>query len=224
MNLQKPPESNSHPTDLGVSNTFDISMKLENFMLEEYKHQDITGSLNLYLLLTGIFVSAFGLAYQFGKNLQLYLVPVLMASLFIFGIISFFFFARTIGLGLLYLEALERMNMMRDFYVQQFQPQIPTIGDILRSYTTSISFYTIFLPVNNRLGLMLALVASLCFAGVAFLGSELGFHINNGVLFPLPSDIRPYSIGLIVGLTTFLFQILYFSLLQNTFRKLETKL
>jgi len=158
MNLQKPPESNSHPTDLGVSNTFDISMKLENFMLEEYKHasalslqimQDITGSLNLYLLLTGIFVSAFGLAYQFGKNLQLYLVPVLMASLFIFGIISFFFFARTIGLGLLYLEALERMNMMRDFYVQQFQPQIPTIGDILRSYTTSISFYTIFLPVNN---------------------------------------------------------------------------
>jgi len=71
---------------------------------------------------------------------------------------------------------------------------------------------------------MLALVASLCFAGVAFLGSELGFHINNGVLFPLPSDIRPYSIGLIVGLTTFLFQILYFSLLQNTFRKLETKL
>lgn len=110
---------------------------------------------------------------------------------------------------------------MRAFYVQQFQHQIPTIGDILRSYTSSSSFYTVFLPLNSLLGFLLASISSLCFAGVAFLGSEMLFHINNGVIFPLPSDIRPYIIGLIVGIAVFLLQTLYFRHIQEIAKKLD---
>jgi hypothetical protein len=103
-------------------------------------------------------------------------------------------------------ELTERMNIMRDFYVQKFKPQIPTIGDIIYSYADSSYFYKSFIPILGLLSFLLAFMASLSFGGVAFLAGELGLHINKGILFPLPSDIRPYIIGLIVCIATFLIQ------------------
>ena len=89
------------------------------------------------------------------------------------------------------------MNVIREFYVQKFKPQIPTIGDILYSYADNSYFYKAFIPIGGLFSFLLAFTASLCFGGLAFLGSELGFHIDNGVLFPLPSDIRPSPISLL---------------------------
>jgi hypothetical protein len=229
--LHKSSESSSSP-DIRKKNMFDISINLENFLLEEYKPasaftmqilQDITAALNLYFLLAGIFVSGLGLAYQFGILLQPYLAPALIVFLLIFGVIHFFFFVRFISFGLVYYETSKRMDVMREFYLQQFQPQIPTIEEVLRPHVDSRSFYTSFLPINGILSFLLALIASLCLAGVAFLGSEQLLNSSKGVLFPLPTDIRPYSIGVIMGIAIFIFQILYYRFLQNTSRKLKTK-
>lgn len=118
---QKTPISN-HSTDLGGNTTLDASMKLENFLLEEYKHtgafllqtmQDLTASVNLYFVLVGVLVSGLGLAYNSGIILQPSVVPVLMIFLLVFGVIHFFFFARFISFAIVYRAAVERMTSLR---------------------------------------------------------------------------------------------------------------
>jgi hypothetical protein len=103
MDLGKLPERNNLTTDPAVSNRFDVSMKLENFLLEEYKHtssisiqrmQDFNASLNLYFILGGIFISGVGLAYQFNLINKPFSEQVLMLFLFFFGVVHFFFFVR----------------------------------------------------------------------------------------------------------------------------------
>lgn len=224
MDPHKRPKSSTHPDDLGVNNPLDVSVNLHDFLLEDYKHgsafvmqilQDITAALNLYFLLLAIFVSGLGVAYQFNLIKQQFLTQVLVVFLVAFGVIHFFFFVRFISFGFVYHESVERINGIREFYVQQFQTQIPAIKNVLRSYTGSNSFYTVFLPINSLLAFLLAITASLCFAGAAFLFTELVFVIDEGKIFPLPADIRPYIIGLIVGGAVFLLQLNYYRHIQG---------
>ena len=233
MNPPKQPESRTHPDNPGVNNALDSSINLQDFLLEDYKHgsafimqilQDITAALNLYFLLLAIFVSGLGVAYQSNLITKPILTPVLVAFLFAFGIIHFFFFVRFISFGFVYHETVERINGIREFYVQQFQTQIPAIKNVLSSYSSSNSFYTVFLPINTLLAFLLALTASLCFAGAAFLLSELVFNINGGKLFPFPADIRLYCIGLFVGVAVFLLQRFYYQRIQKIAKTLKTQL
>jgi len=233
MNPHKQPESSTHPDDLGVNNPLDVSMNLQDFLLEDYKHgsaiivqifQDLTAALNLYFLLLAIFVSGLGVAFQSNLITKPLLTPVLVAFLFAFGLIHFFFFIRFISFGFIYHETVERINGIREFYVQQFQTQIPVIKNVLVSYTSPNSFYTVFLPINSLLAFLLALAASLCLAEAAFLFTELVFGINEGKIFPLPADIRLYVIGLFVAVAVFLLQTFYYKNLQKKVKTLKTQL
>ena len=66
---------------------------------------------------------------------------------------------------------------------------------------------------------MLALTASLCFAGAVFLSTELVLNINEKKILPLPADIRPYLIALCVGVAVFLLQEFYY---KNIREKTQT--
>lgn len=233
MAHNKQPESSTHPDDRAVHNPLAAGINLQDFLLEDYKHgsafimqilQDITAALNLYFLLLAIFVSGLGVAYQFNLTKQTFLTPVLVVFLIAFGLIHFFFFVRFSSFGFVYHETIERINGIREFYVQQFQSQLPPIKNVLPSYTGPNSFYTVFLPINSLLAFLLALTSSLCFVGAALLFTELVFNINQGKIFPLPADIRPYIVGLIVGGVVFLIQLYYYRRIQRIAKTLKTQL
>src|SRR5215467_8835425 len=106
MGLQKLPKRNNLTTDPAVNNEFDVSMKLENFLLEECKHtssisiqrmQDFTTSLNLYFVLGSIFNSGVGLAYRSNLINKPFTESVLMLFLLFYGVVHFFFFVRFTG-------------------------------------------------------------------------------------------------------------------------------
>jgi hypothetical protein len=198
------------------SEIYDVSLKLENILIEEYKFistylfqilQDRTNSLNIYFVLIAAFATGLGVTYQLLGNANQYLPLVVIISLIFVGVVHVFFFGRFVYMEVAYQANTARINAIRGFYVQQFQQKISEIGDLLYP-TAKMKSLLGFRPSNNPVCVAFALAASTCFAGAAFIISELGFHVYRGALVLLPLDVRPYLIGLIV-LIPFLLMHLY---------------
>jgi hypothetical protein len=176
---------------------FDTSLKMENMLLEEFNYVSVTAYQamedrarisSFYYLLLGVLASGLAAIYQFGggtHNVPLSLVTIL---LLVGAIISVTFFITIIRLRQAYRESVLCMNVIKEFYIQQFKQQMPAIEHAFRWRLRTIPLGERIGSVTFMFGSLNALIGSLCLAGAVFIGteqlfSELGATILAGIVF-----------------------------------------
>jgi hypothetical protein len=145
-------------TLIGSRPELDQSLKIESLLLEEYNYASVTAyqaledrarMFNLYLLLFGVVASGLGAVYQFGgptSNTGSNFIQALIVTLLIVGgLLGFAFFVKLIRLRQAYRESLICMNLIKEFYIQQFQKQMPQITRAFRWRLKTI-------PAGERFG------------------------------------------------------------------------
>jgi hypothetical protein len=199
-------------------------LKVETILIEEFKYRgeslkqvssEFATTLNLYLIFIGISASGFGVIYQLSGTrsyLQLLEILVFLAL----GMASFGFFVRMIQLIRNSVRDKACMDLIREYYIEQLQSQIPDISTVFR-ISLDNSEYNHFRSIIYSI---FAFADSLCFASAAFVLTELWLHINSVSpfpLLPLPSDMRPYIIGLLVGTIALLSQLVFLRIILHQY-------
>ncbi len=189
----------------------DATLKLDNMLLEEFNYasltayqsmEDRTRMFNLYLLMVGVLASGLGALYQFSGSIGSYSRPLAITLLLIAGIVGVAFFTKLIRLRQAWRESVICMNVIKEFYIRQFQRQMPGIERAFRWRLKSI-------PAGERFGsttfivcFTVALLASVCFAGAAFVLA------NSAPLFA--GQVYPYLIAVVILAGVLLLNILYY--------------
>jgi len=189
----------------------DTTLNIENMLLEEFNYasvaayqamEDRARMFNIYLLLIGVIASGLGAIYQLGGSANIYLRPVAILLLLITGIVGIAFFVKLIRLRQAWRESVICMNVIKEFYIRQFQRQMPGIERAFRWRLKTI-------PAGERLGsttfivcFTVALLESVCFAGAAFVLA------NNAPLFA--GQVYPYLIAVVIFAGVLLLNILYY--------------
>ncbi len=189
----------------------DATLKLENMLLEEFKYagltayqamEDRTRMFNLYLLLVGVLASGLGAVYQFGGSANTYTRPLAIALLLIAGIVGIAFSVKLIRLRQVWRESVICMNVIKEFYIQQFRQQMPQIEHAFRWRLKTI-------PAGERSGSTtfvvystVALLESVCFAGAAFVSANSTPFLSTGVY--------PYIIGVVIFAIVLTLNVVYY--------------
>src|ERR1700686_1195538 len=194
-----------------AGNKLDATLNIENMLLEEFNYASVTAyqamedrarMFNLYLLLVGVIASGLGAIFQLGKSASVYSGPLSIILLLLAGIVGIAFFMKLIRLRQAYRESVICMNVIKEFYIQQFQQQMPRIEHAFRWRLKTI-------PAGERLGsttfivcATVALLESVCFAGAAFVWA------NNLPL--LAGQVLPYLIAVVILAGVLALNILYY--------------
>ena len=201
----------SNAAEGGPADKLDATLNIENLLLEEFNYANVTAyqamedrarMFNLYLLLVGVIASGLGALYQFSGSASAYSRPMAIILLLFAGLIGAAFFVKLIRLRQAWRESVICMNVIKEFYIQQFQHQFPQIKHAFRWRLKTI-------PAGERLGSTtfivcstVALIESICFAGAAFV-------VTSAILFLSP-QIYIYVIALVTFAIILLINILYF--------------
>src|SRR5205085_30866 len=94
--------------------------------------------------------------------------------------------------------------------------QFPDISNVFLISMDSADYYS----YSSILFSIFAVVDSLGFAGAVFVSVELWLGIKSASLLFLPSDLRPYVIGLLVGVIVLLSHILFLRLTLFKYAKM----
>jgi hypothetical protein len=210
-----PYRSSESASDSG--DKLDATLKLENMLLEEFNYasltayqsmEDRTRMFNLYLLLVGVLASGLGAVYQLGGSISIYSRPLAIALLLVAGIVGVAFFTKLIRLRQSWRESVICMNVIKEFYIQQFRQQMPRVERAFRWRLKTI-------PAGERLGsttfvvcATVALLDSVCFAGAAFV-------IANNVPI-LSTGVYPYMIAALIFAIVLLLNLVYYRHSLNT--------
>jgi len=174
-------DSTEQATGAGKEIKFDTSLKMENMLLEEFNYVSVTAYqamedrariTSFYYLLLGVLASGLAASYQFSggsRNIPLSLITIL---LLIGALISISFFVTLIRLRQAFKESLLTMNVIKEFYIDQFKQQMPAIEQAFRWRLATM-------PKGERVGSVTfmiaglnALIGSLCLAGAVFIITE----------------------------------------------------
>jgi hypothetical protein len=175
---------------------FDTSLKIENMLLEEFNYVSVTAYQamedrarlsSFYYLLLGVLASGLAAVYQLSggtHNIPLFLVAIL---LLIGAFISISFFVTLIRLRQAYQESLLTMNVIKEFYIDQFKQQMPAIEHAFRWRLATMPKGERIGSVTFMIAALNAIIGSLCLAGAAFILTEqpltgLGAFILAGVV------------------------------------------
>jgi hypothetical protein len=212
-NMPHPRHSPSHSSESAsaTNDKLDSALKLENILLEEFNYasltayqamEDRTRMFNLYLLMVGILASGLGVVYQLSGRIGTYSRPLAIALLLIAGIVGVAFFMKLIRLRQAWRESVICMNVIKEFYIQQFRQQMPRVERAFRWRLKSI-------PAGERFGsatfivcFTVVLLESVCFAGAAFV-------IANNAPF-LTTGIYPYISALVILVIVLLLNVIYY--------------
>jgi uncharacterized integral membrane protein len=160
---------------------FDTSLKMENMLLEEFNYVSVTDYQamedrarisSFYYLLLGVLASGLAAVYQLSggtHNVPLSLVAIL---LLIGALISICFFVTLIRLRQAYKESLLTMNVIKEFYIDQFKQQIPAIEHAFRWRLATMPKGERIGSVTFMIAALNALIGSLCLAGAVFILTE----------------------------------------------------
>jgi hypothetical protein len=165
----------------GSEKNFDTSLKIENMLLEEFNYVSITAYQamedrarisSFYYLLLGVLASGLAAIYQLGGGTH-NVPPFLVATLLLIAaLISICFFVTLIRLRQAHKESLICMNVIKEFYIDQFKQQMPAIEQAFRW-----RFQT--MPKGERIGSVTFMIASLnafigslCLSGAVFIFTE----------------------------------------------------
>ena len=185
MDLTNPPGQRNPPyrDDEGGAGGHDSGLKIENMLLEEYNYaattayqamEDRARMFNMYLLVVGILGSAFGAIYPLGGGAaRSFIQPIAAVVLFAAGVAGIAFFVLLIRLRQAFRQSLITMNVIKEFYIREFQKQMPNIIYAFRWRLKGI-------PAGESRGSatyivchMVGFIAALCFAGCVFMANEL---------------------------------------------------
>lgn len=185
MDLTNPPGQRNPPyrDDEGGAGGHDSGLKIENMLLEEYNYaattayqamEDRARMFNMYLLVVGILGSAFGAIYPLGGGAaRSFIQPIAAVVLFAAGVAGIAFFVLLIRLRQAFRQSLITMNVIKEFYIREFQKQMPNIIYAFRWRLKGI-------PAGESRGSatyivchMVGFIAALCFAGCIFMANEL---------------------------------------------------
>ncbi|HLX55544.1 MAG TPA: hypothetical protein VKR83_00825 [Ktedonobacteraceae bacterium] len=207
---------NSFPTaaEANVSDKLDTTLRIENMLLEEFNYVALTAYQamedrarvsNLYYVLLGSLVSGLAIIYQFSEGTRTYSQTLLALLLVAMSILSLTFFEKFIRLRQAYRESLICMNMIKEFYIRQFQQQMPEIEQAFRWRLKTIPAGERFGSVTFIMSNLIALVGSVCLALATFMFMEPGLLFNHESILPLPALIALMVFGVLL-----LLHILYY--------------
>ena len=185
MDMTNPPAQRSAPFRDSEANTNggnDSGLKIESMLLEEFNYASTTAyqamedrarMFNMYLLVVGILGSAFGAIYPLGGASRSFIQPIAAVVLFSAGIAGIAFFVLLIRLRQAFRQSLITMSVIKEFYIREFQEQMPGVQHAFRWRLSGI-------PAGERAGSatfivchMVGFIGALCFAGSVFMGDEL---------------------------------------------------
>lgn len=188
-------DSTEHAND--SSNKLDVSLKAENMLLEEFNYASLTAyqamedrarTSSFYYLLLSVLASGLAAIYQFSNGAHAIPQFIVVTLLLIAAIVSVTFFITIIRLRQAYIESVLCMNVIKEFYIQQFKQQMPAIEHAFRWRLRTIPLGERIGSVTFMFGYLNALIGSLCLAGAVFIGteqlfSEPGASILAGMVF-----------------------------------------
>jgi hypothetical protein len=163
-----------------VSDKLDTTLRIENLLLEEFNYASVTAYQSMedrarissfYYLLLGVLTSGLAAIYQFGGSLHNYAQPLVITLLVVASIVSTTFFVIIIRLRQAYRESVICMNVIKEFYIQQFQQQMPGVEHAFRWRLKTIPTGERIGSVTFIMGYLIALMGSLCIAGAVFFGA-----------------------------------------------------
>lgn len=184
MDALNPPGQRDAPFRGGETGggRLDSGLKIENMLLEEYNYaattayqamEDRARMFNMYLLVVGILGSAFGAIYPLGGATRAIIQPIAAVVLFAAGVAGIAFFVLLIRLRQAFRQSLITMTVIKEFYIREFQQQMPAIVHAFRWRLKGI-------PAGERAGSatfivchVVGFIAALCFAGCIFMANEL---------------------------------------------------
>lgn len=202
-------EPEAHP-----GNTLNATLNIENMLLEEFNYASLTAYQamedrarvsNLYYLLLGAVASALLAIYQLGGGTHTNSQPLVIALLVMAGLLSVTFYEKIIRLRQAYRESLICMNVIKEFYIQQFQQDMPQIECAFRWRLKTI-------PAGERIGsvtfaicALIALMGSFCFAGAVLVGI-----MPKIIASPSVAGVYAYVISIAVFLIVLLLYVWYY--------------
>lgn len=161
---------------------FDSTLKIESMLLEEFNYASTTAyqamedrarMFNMYLLVVGILGSAFGAIYPLGGAVRSFIQPIAAVVLFAAGVAGVAFFLLLIRLRQAFRRSLIAMNVIKEFYIHEFQEQMPGVVHAFQWRLKGI-------PAGESRGSatyivchMVGFIGALCFAGCVFMTNEL---------------------------------------------------
>ena len=164
-------------SEASSSDKLDTTLKIESLLLEEFNYPSVTAYQSMedrarissfYYLLLGVLTSGLAAIYQFGGSLHNYAQPLVITLLVVASIVSFTFFVIIIRLRQAYRESVICMNVIKEFYIQQFQQQMPGVEHAFRWRLKTIPTGERIGSVTFIMGYLIALMGSLCIAGAVF--------------------------------------------------------
>ena len=188
-------DSTEHASD--SNNKLDVSLKAENMLLEEFNYASLTAYqamedrariTSFYYLLLGVLASVLAAIYQFSEGAHVIPQFIVVTLLVVAAVVSVTFFITIIRLRQAYRESVLCMNVIKEFYIQQFKKQMPAIEHAFRWRLRTIPLGERIGSVTFMFGYLNALIGSLCLAVAVFIGteqlfSELGATILAGMVF-----------------------------------------
>ena len=208
------------PTD-----ALNATLNIENMLLEEFNYASLTAYQamedrarvsNLYYLLLGAVASGLLAIYQFGGNTHSYSQSLVIVLLVAAGLLSATFYEKIIRLRQAYRESLICMNVIKEFYIQQFQQQMPRIESAFRWRLRTIPPGERIGSVTFAISALIALMGSFCLAGAVLVGIKPGILTN-----PSGFDAPPYVISIVVFLIVLLVYIWYYRRSLNKHKEQE---
>lgn len=205
--------------------TLNTTLNIENMLLEEFNYASMTAYQamedrarvsNLYYLLLGAVASGLLAIYQFGGTTHSYSQPLVIVLLVVAGLLSVTFYEKIIRLRQAYRESLICMNVIKEFYIQQFQQQMPRIESAFRWRLSTIPPGERIGSVTFAISALIALMGSFCFAGAVLVGIKPGILTNLGGFGALP-----YLISIVVFLIVLLVYIWYYRRSLNKHKEQE---
>jgi hypothetical protein len=185
-------DSTEQATASGIK--YDTSLKIENMLLEEFHYVSVTAYQamedrarisSFYYLLLGVLASGLAAVYQFGggtHNVPLSLVTIL---LLVGASISISFFVTLIRLRQAFKESLLTMNVIKEYYIDQFKQQMPTIEHAFRWRLATMPKGERIGSVTFMIAALNAIIGSLCLAGAVFIITEQPFTGLGGFILAL---------------------------------------
>lgn len=206
-----------------------ITLNIENMLLEEFNYASLTAYQSmedrarissLYYLLLGALASGLLAIYQSGGSSHNYPQPLVVALLVLAGLLSLTFFEKIVRVRAAYRESLICMNVIKEFYIKQFEQDMPHIQQAFRWRLKTIPAGESIKSVTFAISALIALMGSICFGAAVLLGLAPEVIVNPG-----SAGAIPYLVSVTVFLIILLLYICYYrrSLSKNRERAVIEK-
>src|SRR5258708_15762732 len=149
--------------------------------------EDCVCIFSFYYLLLGVLASGVAAIYQFSEGAHAIPPFIIVTMLLVATMVSVTISITIIRLRQAYREGVVCMNVIKEFYIEQFKQQMPAIEHAFRWRLRTIPLGERIGSVTFMFGYLNALIGSLCLAGAVFISTEQPFsQPGSSILAGLP--------------------------------------